>query len=96
MAAKKVDIMELRQLLLLIEKGESNRACKRILGTHRNTSNHYVRLFSASGLSYAELSSLDEKPLNELFPAVETLDQKRYKLLSGYFTYPNILNFPYI
>jgi len=87
MAAKKVDIMELKQLLILKVKGESNRACERILGTHRNTINHYVRLFSASGLSYADLSALDEKSLNELFPAVETLDQKRYKILSGYFTY---------
>jgi len=60
MAAKKVDIMELRQLLLLKEKGESNRSCEKILGIHRNTSNHYVRLFSASELRYAELSSLDE------------------------------------
>ena len=96
MAAKKVDLMELKQLLIFKVKGESNRACRRILGTHRNTSNHYVRLFSASGLSYAELSSLEEKPLNELFPAVETIDQKPYKVLSGYFTNPHIQNFPYI
>jgi hypothetical protein len=31
MAAKKVDIMELRQLLLLKEKGESNRSCEKLL-----------------------------------------------------------------
>ncbi len=87
MAAKKVDIMELKQLIILKGKGESNRACERILGTHRNTINHYVRLFSASGLSYADLSALNEKSLNDLFPACETLDQKRHKVLSGYFTY---------
>ena len=83
MAAKKVDIMELRQLLLLKEKGESNRSCEKILGIHRNTINHYARLFSASGLRYAELSSLDEKPLNELFPAVETLIKNGTKYFRG-------------
>ena len=36
MAAKKVDIMELRQLLLLKEKGESNRSCEKLLSVHRN------------------------------------------------------------
>ena len=87
MAAKKVDFMELKQLLLLKEKGESNRSCERILGIHRNTINHYVRLFRASGLSYRNLCSLDEKALQELFPYKETIDEKRYSTLSGYFTY---------
>ncbi len=87
MAAKKVDIMELRQLLLLKEKGESNRSCERILGIHRNTINHYVRLFRASGLGYSSLCSLDEKSLQELFPYKETIDEQRYSTLSGYFTY---------
>ena len=50
MAAKKVDIMELRQLLLLKEKGESNRSCEKILGIHRNTIYHYVRLLQESEL----------------------------------------------
>jgi len=39
MAAKNVDIMELRQLLLLKEKGESNRSCEKLLSIHRNTIN---------------------------------------------------------
>ncbi|HDZ86004.1 MAG TPA: hypothetical protein ENH35_05700, partial [Candidatus Moranbacteria bacterium] len=67
--------MELKQLLLLKEKGESNRSCERILGIHRNTINHYVRLFRASGLSYRNLCSLDEKALQELFPYKETIDE---------------------
>jgi len=87
MATKKVDIMELKQLLLLKEKGESNRSCERILSIHRNTINHYVRLFRASGMSYATLSSLDEKTLIELFPHKEILDKERYNTLSGYFNY---------
>ncbi len=87
MAAKKVEIMELKQLLLLKDKGESNRSCERILSIHRNTINHYVRLFRASGLGYSRLCSLDEKSLQELFPYKETIDTQRYSTLSGYFTY---------
>jgi len=87
MAAKQVDFMKLKQLLLLKERGESNRFCERILGVHRNTINPYVRLFRASGLSYAELLKLDEQSLQELFPYKETLDKERYSTLSGYFTY---------
>ncbi len=87
MAAKKVDIMELRQLLLLKEKGESNRSCEKLLGIHRNTINHYVRQFRASQLSYANLLEQDDKTLNELFPASETINTSRYGELSGYFSY---------
>ncbi len=87
MAAKKVDFMELKQLLLLKEKGESNRSCERILGIHRNTINPYVRLFRASGLSYSVLLKLDEQSLQELFPYKESLDTERYTTLSGYFNY---------
>jgi len=87
MAAKKVDIMELRQLLLLKEKGESNRCCEKLLGIHRNTINHYVRLFRASGLSYTRLLGYDDKALTELFPARLTLNTARYSILAGYFSY---------
>jgi transposase len=87
MDAKKVDIMELRQLLLLKEKGESNRFCEKLLGIHRNTINHYVRLFEACGLDYGSLLEHDDNTLKELFPASEPLNTARYSILSGYFTY---------
>ncbi len=87
MAAKPVDIMDLKQLLLLKEKGDSNRSCEKLIGIHRNTINHYVGLFKASELSYSELLKLDERSLKDLFPARETLNTQRYKILSGYFPY---------
>lgn len=87
MAAKKVDIMELRQLLLLKGKGESNRSCERLLSIHRNTINHYIRLFRASGLSYTRLLEYDNKVLSELFPARKPLNTERYGILAGYFSY---------
>ena len=87
MAAKKVDIMELKQLLQLKIKGESNRACEKMMGIHRNTINHYVRLFRASGIDYTVLVDYDDKSLMEMFPAREPLNKERYSILSGYFTY---------
>jgi transposase len=87
MAAKKVDIMELRQLFLLKEKGESNRSCENRLNIHRNTINHYVRLFRASGLTYAQLLAHEDKALEELFPAKAAFNTARYSILSTYFTY---------
>ena len=74
MAAKEVEIMELKQLLLIKEKGESNRSCERIPSIHPNTINHYGGLLRASGLGYSRLCPLDEKSLQELFPYKETID----------------------
>ena len=87
MAAKKVDIMDIRQLLLLKAKGESNRSCEQLLGIHRNTINHYVRLFRGSGMAYEVLLGQGDKTLNELFPESASVDTDRYKVLSGYFTH---------
>jgi len=87
MAAKQVDIMEIRQLILLKQKGESNRSCEQHLGIHRNTINHYVRLFRASGFDYEHLLSMDERELSELFPSRQPLNTERYSILSSKFTY---------
>jgi len=87
MAAKMVDIMELRQLLLLKQKGESNRSCSRMLNIHRNTINYYVQLFAASGAGYGDLLAFDDARLTELFPSRGNLNTTRYGVLASYFTY---------
>lgn len=79
--------MELRQLILLKQKGESNRSCEKHLGIHRNTINHYVRLFRASGYDYGHLLSLDDKALSDLFPSRQPLNTERYSILSAKFPY---------
>jgi len=56
--------MELKQLLQLKIKGESNRSCEKMMGIHRNTINHYVRLFKASGIDYELLLNYDNKSLS--------------------------------
>jgi transposase len=87
MSAKKIDIMNVRQLLLLKQQGESNRSCERMLQIHRNTINTYVRHFKASGKSFSELLELSDKNLVELFPTGSTTDYDRYSELVQYFPY---------
>jgi len=87
MAAKKIDIMELKQLLLLKSKGESNRSCERLLGVHRNTVNHYIQMFMASGLDYASLLEYSDKELDDLLPSKGTIDSDRYSTFSEYLPY---------
>lgn len=64
--------MELRKLLLLKSKGESNRSCEILLGIHRNTINHSVRLFRASGQSYEHPLELDDKQLAKISAGMGT------------------------
>lgn len=87
MANKRVDFMNLRQLLLLKERGASNRNCEKNLDLHRNTVNHYVRLFRASGQSYSALLELDDVALSELFPVRVPVNKNRYFELSSKFEY---------
>ena len=85
MAAKKVDVMELKQLLQLKMKDESNRSCEKKMGIHRNTINHYVRLFKACcGIGYELLLDYDDKSLMEMFPVREALNTGRYSILSHF------------
>ena len=87
MAAKRVGIMDIRQLLQLKIKGQSNRRVEEIIGIHRNSVNTYVRLFKASGKSFGDLLALSDKDLLELFPSSGTIDKQRYEDLSSDFDY---------
>jgi len=87
MAAKRIDIMDIQQLIQLKLRGESNRSCSDILAIHRNTVNYYVRQLKAIGLQFSELLKLSDVELMELFPTRNTTDVNRYKELSAYFPY---------
>lgn len=87
MAAKKIDIMDVRQLIQLKSKGESNRSCSSILGIHRNTVNYYVRQLKATGSPYASLLLLDDAQLKDLFPSRTLSDIDRYEELAQDFSY---------
>jgi transposase len=83
--AVKLDLMDIRQILMLKQSDESNRQVATTVGVNRNTVNHYVSLFRASGLSYSELLELDNGALHELFPERSTSDGDRYLELSSHF-----------
>ena len=87
MTAKKIDIMDVRQLIQLKIRGESNRSCSSSLAIHRNTVNYYVRQLKATGTSYADLLSLSDAQLSELFPCRSASDIDRYEELASCFSY---------
>lgn len=87
MASKRIEIMDLRQLLELKHKGISNRKSADLTGIHRNSINTYVNLFTGSGQSYERLLLLSDKELHELFPTPGTIDNERYQTLSSHFNY---------
>ena len=87
MTAKKIDMMDVRQLIQLKIRGESNRSCSSSLAIHRNTVNYYVRQLKATGTSYADLLSLSDAQLSELFPCRSASDSDRYEELASCFSY---------
>ena len=87
MAAKRLEIMDIRQLLQLKSQGFSNRKIGKILEIHRNSVNEYVRLFDACSQSYQDLLKLSDEELFVLFPLKGRTDQRRYEDLSTRFSY---------
>ena len=85
MAQKPIEIMNLKQIIQLKNQGTSNRRISELLDIHRNTINKYIRLIKASDVSLSELLELDNASLIELFPTTDTIDDRRYEVLSGYF-----------
>lgn len=87
MAGNRIDIMDLRQLISLKQKGVSNRKIGVLLNISRNTINSYIHVFQSFKLNYDELLGLDDKSLFDLFPKESEIDNYRYYTLSQYFTY---------
>lgn len=95
MAAIQIDIMKVKQLLLLKSKNKSNRKIALAIGVDRNTVNEYVKKLQSSGRSFDELLKLEEQELQNLFPSKEALDGDRYATLHGLFPgYVNELKLP--
>ena len=82
---KRIDIMDLRQLIRLKQTGESNRYIADLLHVSRNTVNSYVRRIKAFDLGYSELLSLEDASLYDLFPKESEIDDYRYRDLAQYF-----------
>lgn len=74
MANKRIEIMDIKQILQLKVAGKSNRFIGEVLGRSRNTINDYIKLFKQFDQSLEELSLL---PLSELAKLLETLKTKK-------------------
>ncbi|MCK9290984.1 MAG: IS21 family transposase [Bacteroidales bacterium] len=82
--ANKLDPMDIKQILVLIKDGYSNRKIGATLGISRNTVNNYVHQFNSSGYSISQLLSFDEIRLSELFTSKTTIDTSRHDDLMRY------------
>ncbi len=85
MAAKRIGIMDIRQIIQLKIDGFSNRKISGLTGIHRNSVNGYVQLINACDRSLGELLVLPDAELSSLFSSPGTVDKKRYEVLCGYF-----------
>ena len=78
MARNRKDIMDIKQVLLLKQKGYSNRKTASFLGISRNTVNEYVKFFDGLDNDYGEFLAMDEAELKSLFPSSDTSMLSRY------------------
>ena len=85
MAGNRIEIMDLKQIISLKKKWNSNRKIASLLGVNRNTINTYVKQFEVEGWSYTELLLKPDKELNDLFAAKSEKQIKRYEQLASEF-----------
>ena len=83
--AKKLDPMDLKQIIRLHLDGLSNREISKALGIGRNAVNGYMSMFNVCGKGMEELLGLDEASLAELFSSKTTINNKRFDELMRYF-----------
>jgi len=88
--AKKLDPMDLKQIITLHLDGLSNRNIGKTLGISRNTVNSYMQLFNANSLGLHELLEQDEATLQALFPTKTTINNERFDFLIKYFEKVNL------
>lgn len=83
--AKKLDPMDLKQILQLHLSGISNREISSTLHIGRNTVNNYVQLFKASDINLKELLHYELSALERLFSSKSTINNDRFDELMRYF-----------
>ncbi|RLD87385.1 MAG: hypothetical protein DRJ09_10370 [Bacteroidetes bacterium] len=83
--AKKLDSMDLKQIIRLHLEGLSNRQIGKTLGIGRNAVNTYMQLFRSSNMTFEAILALGDSDFKELFPGKTTIDNGRYNQLMEYF-----------
>ena len=88
--AKKLDPMDLKQIIRLRLDGIGNREIRNILNISRNTINDYANLFDACDLTPESLLELKAEELDELFSNKTTINNNQYDCRTS--IYKTILN----
>lgn len=83
--AKKLDPMDLKQIIRLHLEGLSNREISKTIGIGRNAVNHYMQLFRSCDMTFKALLKLDDSDFKELFSDKTTINNDRYNQLVQYF-----------
>jgi transposase len=87
MAGKRIEIMDLRQLISLKKQGLSNRKTASLLQISRNTVNTYTQVLESLPYNYDQLLALREAELRELCAAESEVSTDRYEQLANQFEY---------
>ena len=87
MAGQRINIMEVRTLISLKQKGWSNRKIAGHIKVNRKTVDSYIARFKALELSCEELLQLEDIELVELFTEDSQTEKERYETLASYFSY---------
>jgi transposase len=87
MAGKRIETMDLRQLISLSIQGFSNRDIGKLLHISRNTVNGYIKVLKGTEHSFEDLLRLDDAALKELCAPESEIAQHRYEALANQFDY---------
>lgn len=87
MAGKRIEPMDIKQLITLKLQGVSNRKTAKILKISRNTVNDYTSFFERLGYSLQDLLAMDDATLRALSAPQSEISQERYEQLASYFDY---------
>jgi len=82
--ARKLDLMDIKQIIRLHLDGQSNRKISRTLGINRNTVNTYIQLVKSLDIPADKLLEKDIGELEKLFPIKTTINNRRYDELMQY------------
>ena len=81
MSKRRIEMLDIKHLLRLKQKGRSNRKIGETLGIHRNTINTYINQFKATGKNCSELLKLPDPELLALVSPPDVELSSRYKYL---------------
>ena len=84
--SKRIEMIDIKHLLRLKQKGRSNRQIGELLGIHRNTINTYVHQLNATKREYSELLQLPDGELLAMVSPPDVELSPRYKYLLEQFS----------